>query len=142
MMSAAAVTPRIRLMAVCDGVRESKTESGVYHPRGVRHSIVADGFPHVPARLRLFLHLSSPRPGMHPGYVRVVNDRTDKAIFHGNLTPTPAFDGDHAIRAASIGLGGAFQEEGGYTVQVWFFQDQGNDVLKGEASFSVVSEDT
>ena len=124
-MSPAAVTPRIRLMAVCDGVRESKTESGVFHLRGVRHTIVADGFPFVPARLCLFLHLSSPRPGMYPGYARVIDDHTDKAIFYGNLTPTPAFDGDHPIRAASIRLRGAFPEEGGYTVQVWFFQDRG-----------------
>src|SRR6266446_115762 len=113
-------------MTVCDSARKSDIESGVYHLRGVRHTIVADGFPFVPARLRLFLHLSSPRPGMYPGYVRVVNDRTDKAIFHGNLTPTPTFDGDHPIRAASIRLGGAFPEAGGYTVQVWFFQGQGN----------------
>ncbi len=61
-MSAAAVTPRIRLMAVCDGVRESKNEAGVFHLRGVRQEIAASGFPFAPPRLWLFLVLSSPRP--------------------------------------------------------------------------------
>jgi hypothetical protein len=32
----AALTPRVWLMAVCDRVRESTTEGGVYHLRGVR----------------------------------------------------------------------------------------------------------
>jgi len=33
---AAALTPRVRLVTVCDRVRESLTEAGLYHLRGVR----------------------------------------------------------------------------------------------------------
>jgi len=40
MMTAAALTPRVRLMAVCDGVRESKTEAGAFHLTGVRQVIM------------------------------------------------------------------------------------------------------
>jgi hypothetical protein len=46
-MAAAALTPRVRLMAACDHVRESTTEAGVYHLRGVRQGIVAQVFPFV-----------------------------------------------------------------------------------------------
>ena len=44
-MAAAALTPRVRLAIVCDRVRESVTEAGVYHLRGVRQQIVAPAFP-------------------------------------------------------------------------------------------------
>jgi hypothetical protein len=35
---------------------------------------------------------------------------------------------------------GSFPEEGRYAVQVWFFQEQGSDVLKGELPFSILKE--
>jgi hypothetical protein len=41
-MAAAVLTPRVRLMTVCDRVRESATEAGVYHLRGVRQRILGD----------------------------------------------------------------------------------------------------
>jgi hypothetical protein len=41
-MAAAALTPRVRIMAICDGVRESKTEAGVFHLKGVRQWMIAD----------------------------------------------------------------------------------------------------
>jgi hypothetical protein len=40
-MAVAVLTPRIRLMTVCDGVRESKTEAGVFHARV--HNMDDDG---------------------------------------------------------------------------------------------------
>jgi hypothetical protein len=140
-MSAAALTPRIRLMAVCDGVRESKIEFGVFHLRGVREEIAADRFPFVPSRLWFFLTLSSPRPGAFPGYVRVINDRTDKAIFFGKLTPPPVFVAGRRTATTRMRLRCVFPEEGRYTIQVWFFQERSPDVQKGEMSFSVIRED-
>src|SRR6266404_3403758 len=38
-MAAAALTPRVRIMAVCDRVRESKSEAGVFDLKGVRQVI-------------------------------------------------------------------------------------------------------
>ncbi len=65
-MAAAALTPRVRLATICDRARESLTEAGVYHLRGVRQMIVAQALPFAAYRLWLFLVLSSPRPGTVP----------------------------------------------------------------------------
>ena len=96
-MAAAALTPRVRMMAICDGVRESRYEAGVFHLKGVRQGMTADVFPFVPARLRLFLVLSSPRAGEFPCYVRVINDRTDRTVFYTNIDPRPTFGVDGGL---------------------------------------------
>jgi hypothetical protein len=139
-MSAAALMPRIRLMAICDGVRESKTEAGVYHLKGLRQRIIAPAFPFAPARLWLFLVFSSIRTGEFPGYVLVIDDRTDKTIFFGNLTPPPTFEAGVETVVNEMRLKCSFSQPGRYTVQVWFFQEQGRDVLKGELTFTVSPE--
>src|SRR5260370_38017854 len=130
-MAAAVLTPRVRLMAICDGVRESRREAGVFHLKGVRHEISAPAFPFAPSQLWLFLILSSPRPGEFPGYVVVVHDRTDKTIFFANLEPRPTFGASDDVLPGQSQLRCVFPEEGRFTVQVWFFQEQGSDVLKG-----------
>lgn len=137
-MAAAALTPRIRLMAICDGVRESRTEAGI-PLESVRQEITAQGFPFLP-RIWLFLLLSSPRPDVFPGYVRVVNDNNEKVIFYGHLEPTPKFESDDRLEAASIRINSSFPESGRYIVQVCFFQEKGSDVVKGELPFSVLEE--
>jgi len=137
-MAAAILTPRVRLMTVCDRVRESNTEAGVYHLRGVRQRIVPSAFPFVASRLWLFLVLSSHRSGTYPGYIRVLNERTDKAVFFAHLAPHPRFEDNDQILAAVARLKCSFPQAGRYTVQVWFYQEQGSDVLKGELQFAVV----
>jgi hypothetical protein len=127
-------------MAVCDRARESITEAGVYHLRGVRQSIVARVFPFVAFRLWLFLVLTSPRPGNYPGYIRVLDDGTDKAIFFAHLAPDPSFEEQKQTLAAVARLRCAFPHAGRYTVQVWFYQAHGIDVLKGELPFAVAWE--
>ncbi|HYV35728.1 MAG TPA: hypothetical protein VE988_08495 [Gemmataceae bacterium] len=138
-MAAAALTPRVRIMTICDGVRESKTEAGVFHLKGVRQGIVAEAFPFKPSGLWLFLMLSSPQAGEFPGHVRVVNDQTDKTVFFGHLNPNPRFDHAHEMVSGFIRLNCAFPLEGRYTVQIWFFREQEPDVLKGELPFFVES---
>jgi hypothetical protein len=139
-MAAAALTPRIRLMAICDGVRESKKEAGVFHVKGLRQQLVAQTFPFTPSRLWLFLLFSSTRPGEFPGYVLVIHDRTDKTILYGQLTPPPTFEANVEILANVTRLKCSFPQPGRYTVQIWFFQEQGRDVLKGELPFTVSQE--
>src|SRR5262245_41020519 len=139
-MPAAALTPRVRMMAICDGVRESKFEAGVFDLKGVRQGISADAFPFVPARLWLFFVLSSPRPGEFPGYIKVTNDRTDKAVLYGHIWPRPAFGSDGGMLMKRTRIACAFPEEGWYTVQIWFFQEHGGDVLKGEMPLHITSE--
>jgi hypothetical protein len=139
-MAGAVLTPRVRLMTVCDRVRESNTEPGVYHLRGVRQSIVVQVFPFVAFRLWVFLVLSSHRPGTYPGYIRVLDDGTDKAIFFAHLVPHPRFEGNDQTLAAVARLRCSFPRAGRYTIQVWFYQEQGSDVLKGELPLSVAKE--
>ena len=139
-MAAAVVTPRIRLMTVCDGVRESKTEAGVYHVKGLRQRIVAHAFPFAPSRLWLFLVFSSRRPGEYPGYIRVLDDTTDKAIFFGPLAPAPTFGANDETLVNVARLKCSFPHPGRYTDQIWFFQEQGHDILKGELPFTLSQE--
>jgi hypothetical protein len=72
----------------------------------------------------------------------VINDRTDRTIFHGQLEPRPTFEANEQVVAARAQIRCSFPEEGRYTVQVWFFQEQGSDVLQGEMPFSVAIEGT
>ena len=139
-MAAAALAPRVRLATVCDRVRESLTEAGVYHLRGVRQRIAATAFPFVASRLWLFLVLSSPRPRTYPGYIRVIDAGTDRAIFFAHLAPHPRFEANEDVLAAAARLRCSFPHAGRYTVQVWFYQEQGSDVLKAELPFSVAEE--
>jgi hypothetical protein len=139
-MAAAALTPRVRLATVCDRVRESVTEAGVYHLRGVRQRALAPAFPFAASRLWLFLVLSSHRPGTYPGYVRVIDEGTDKAIFFAHLAPHPRFEADDDALGGAARLKCSFPHAGRYTVQVWFYQEQGSDVLKAELPFSVAKE--
>lgn len=139
-MDAAVLTPRVRLMTVCDGVRESTTEAGVYHLRGVRQRIRVPAFPFVAFRLWCFLVLSCYRPGEYPGYIRVIDDENDKAIFFAKLAPHPLFEGNDQTLAVVARLRCSFPHAGRYIIQVWFYQEQGSDVLKGEQPFIVTNE--
>jgi hypothetical protein len=139
-MAAAAMTPRVRLATVCDRVRESLTEVGVYHLRGVRQRIMAPAFPFAASRLWLFLVLSSHRPGTYPGSVRVIDEGTDKAIFFAHLAPHPRFEASDDTLAAAARLRCSFPHAGRYGVQVWFNQEQGSDVLKAELPLAVITE--
>jgi hypothetical protein len=121
-MAAAALTPRVRMMAICDGVRESKTEADVFHLKGVRQGLTAGAFPFIPERLWLFLVLSSPRAGEFPGNVVVINDRTEKIVFYSHFEPKPIFADDRGLFAWRGPIRCRFPEEGQYTVQVWFFR--------------------
>jgi hypothetical protein len=140
-MVAAALTPRVRIMAICNRVRESTIEAGVFDLKGVRQGITASAFPFVPERLWLFVLLSSPRAGEFPCYVRVINEQTDRAVFYSYMEPRPEFDAHGGVSVHRVPLQFAFPEAGLYTVQVCFFQKERSDVLKGEMPFTVASGD-
>lgn len=138
---AAALTPRVRIMVICDAVRKSKTEPDVFTLKGVRQACRTRRLPFA-SRLSAYVLLSCSRGGIYPAYIRVVNDRTDRAVFQGNLSPHPEFDADGALLPLSIPMSCMFPEPGSYSVQFWFFQKLGMDVLKGEMPFFVaVDED-
>jgi hypothetical protein len=139
-MAATALTPRVRIMAICDRVRESKIETDVFNLIGVRQGIMADGFPFVPSRLWVFVLLSSPRGGEFPAYIAVVNDTTNKVVFYAHLKPKPTFGADGGLWAIRARIRCSFPEAGHYSFQIWFFQEQGSDVVKGEVPFVVTTE--
>jgi hypothetical protein len=87
---ATAVAPRVQTLVVCDGIRASGREENVFHLRGARSHVLAAKFP-LRHRLRLFLVLSSPRPGRFPSHVKVMDDGTDQAVFYGQVDPAPVF---------------------------------------------------
>ena len=136
-MAAAVLTPRVRLMTICDRVRESKIEEGVFDVKGLRQRIVSQTFPFLPSRLWLFLVFSSPRAGVFPSYVLVIDEETDKTIFYCPLAPPPRFGASDETVIGLAPLNCSFPHEGRYTIQFWFFQDEGHDVLRGEIPFSV-----
>jgi hypothetical protein len=86
------------------------------------------------------LVLSSHRSGTYHGYIRVLNDRTDKAIFFAHLVPDPRFEDNDETLAAVARLRCSFPHAGRYTVRVWFYQERGSDVLKSELPFAVTKE--
>jgi hypothetical protein len=136
----AALIPRVQTLVVCDSVRPSRLEEGVFHLRGARCHVYIDAFP-IRTRLRLFTILSSPRRGRFPGYVKVIDDHTDKAVFYGQIEPTLEFDVATDILPLFVPLNVNFPRAGRYTMQVWFFQEGFADVLKMEQSFRVLRSD-
>src|SRR6266404_2659509 len=142
-MPGAALTPRVRLMALCDAVKASRLEAGVFDLRGVRNYISAASFPSVPRRLWLYLLLSSPRKGRYPGYVRVIEDQvgeTGKTILFSKIEPAPVFQEDDEFLPVPVRLTCEFPHPGRYIIQVWFFQEETPDVIKAEQLFDVLQE--
>ena len=135
-----ALTPRVRTLVVCDGIRASRIEANVYHLRGARTHIFAEAFP-VRRRLRLFLILSSPRPGRFPSYVKVVDDETYQVVFYGQVDPSPLFPDAEDLLPLDLPIRVRFPRAGRYTLQLWFFQETTDDVLKMEQPFYVLASE-
>jgi hypothetical protein len=134
---AAALTPRVRVLLICDGIRESEVEEGVFHLRGARSYMRADSLP-LRRRLRLFLVLSSPRPGRFPAYVKVIDEQADRTVYYGAIDPAPQFDGDTDVLPLHQTIRIRFPQAGRYRLEIWFFQETDPDVLKMEQSFDVL----
>jgi hypothetical protein len=138
-MSAAALTPRVRLLVLCDEVVESEIEQGVFTLEGVRQQLGGGPFP-LRAPMSLFLVLFSARKGVYRGNVVIVHIRTDKSLRY--LKFQVEFDEDHQDLPLCINLGWCeFSEAGPYAVQVWFSPGEGQDVLKGELPFHLLEHE-
>jgi len=79
----------------------------------------------------------SPRPGRFPGYIKVINEHTDHAVFYGQMDPTPLFPDAGDLLPLDLPINIHFPEAGRYTIQIWFFQETTADVLKMEQQFFV-----
>jgi hypothetical protein len=132
-MSAAALTPRVRILVVCDEVAASETEAGVFTLEGVRQHFTAASFP-CAFRPNLFLLLSSPRKGTYPGKVLLIHERTDHAIRYVRFPA--AFEEDNELLPLYLDVGDCeCPEPGLYTFQVWFTAANGEEALKAEHPF-------
>ena len=74
------VLPRVQAMVVCDAIKESEEEGGVYHLGGVRSALIVPSFPALRPRLSVLAQISG-----HSGTVslRIVVNRveTDETVF-------------------------------------------------------------
>jgi hypothetical protein len=134
----AAVTPRVRTIVICDDVSASVTEPDVFTLEGVRLQLLASAFPHS-TDLCVYLLLSSARKGTYSGKIRIVNERTGKAIRYAKLLAQ--FDDDAELAPLSVEIGRCvFPEAGEYSLEVHFSTRDG-DALKGEHPFRVVADE-
>ena len=135
-----ALMPRVRVLMLCDGIRASRIEENVFTLRGARYLVYADSFP-LRRRLQMFLLLSSPRRGRFPGDVQVVEDETDRVVFHAHLDPMPEFREDEEHLPLTMPLNIRFPRAGRYTVRIQFFQETASDIVKMEQPFFVVEQE-
>lgn len=138
-MAAAAVTPRVRMIVICDEVSASETEDGVFNLEGVRQYFRAATFPWR-ADLCVLLLLSSARKGRYPGTIRVVRDQDERVIRLVNFTTT--FRIDNEFLFVPLGIDSCvFPKPGRYTFQVSFSSRGGEEALKGEYPFALISDE-
>src|SRR5262249_44647307 len=139
-MPAAALTPRMRIMVLCEEVVPSEIESGVFNLEGVRQHLFARAFP-CRCSLSLFLGLSSTRKGRFQGKVLLVDDNDPEARSLRYVKFLVTFEADNEQVSFFVALGQCvFPKPGSYSFQVWFSAKNSNDVLKAEHSFTVLEE--
>jgi hypothetical protein len=138
-MAAAALTPRVRTIVICDNVSASLTEDGVFTLEGVRLGLQAASFPWR-AALSLFLLLSSPRKGKFVGKVLVVSEQTDRAIRYVKFSAV--FREDNELLPLYVEVGDCvFPEAGRYNFEIYFSVRDGGETLKGEHPLTVLARE-
>jgi hypothetical protein len=137
-MSAAALTPRIRIMAVCDEAIRSEIEDEVFTLEGVRQDLSASSFPCLHS-LSLYLLLLSARKGTWSGKVEVIDFDETRILRHTKFTV--AFPQDNGWLPLVVDLGECvFPEAGQYAVKGFLSTRSGAEALKGELPFLVLDQ--
>jgi hypothetical protein len=137
-MSAAAVTPNVKGILVCDDVFGSDIEENVMDLEGVRHVIAEPSFPCGP-RIFLFLHLECARAGTFNGNIRFVHDETGREARRRHFMVMFRERGEN-ISQAWLLEDCLFRRPVVYNIEVWFWASEGREVLKGERSFRLIEE--
>jgi hypothetical protein len=138
-MAAAAVTPRVRTIVICDDVLTSFTETSVFTLEGVRLHLEATFFPYR-AELNVYLLLSSPRKGKYSGKILIVNERNDKPIRYVKFVAV--FHDENELLPVYVGVGDClFPEAGLYSFEISFTARNGDEALKGEHPFTILSHE-
>jgi hypothetical protein len=122
---------------ICDDISVSPTENGVFTLEGVRQHLEAAYFPWC-ARLSLFLLLFSPRKGKYSGKILIVNERSERPIRYVKFLAT--FQQVNELLPLYVEVGECvFSEAGPYSFEIYFSARGGDEVLKGEHPFTVLS---
>lgn len=126
----AALTPRVRILAVCDEAHTSRFEIGVCSLEGVRFELRAPTFP-FRRSLSVYMLLSSPREGVFPCKVKVID--VAETLLVSEKPIRVAFDEENEPVPLVVDCPEcAFPAPGIYVVQVLFTGQDGVEVLKGE----------
>ena len=133
-----ALTPRVRTIVVCDDVSASLTENRVFTLEGVRFEILVPALP-CRAPLHVFLVLSSPRKGIFPGKILLVNERDEKLVRYAKFVAE--FEHENQLVPHGIDIGDVvFPNSGQYRFEVYFAM-RGTEVLKGEHPLTIISDE-
>jgi hypothetical protein len=139
-MAIVALTPRVRVLVVCDEVIPSDLEAGVFHLEGVRQYRRA-GAASFQAPLSLFLVLSCPRRGDYPGWIVLIEEDTELTV--SSFEFTASLEEDNELLPLSVDLGEwPSLEPGRFRFEVWLSDRRGGFALKAECPFFILpSED-
>ncbi len=140
-MAAAAITPRVRILALCDEVLPSDLEIDVFTLEAVRQHVIAERFPWL-CRLCVYLLLSSARKGNYPSKLLVVDNNHPERRVVRYLKHSVVFREDNEHLAHILAIENiAFPQAGHYTFEVWFEARDGTEALKGEHPFRVLENE-
>jgi hypothetical protein len=134
-MSAAALTPRVRIMVICDDVIPSEIEDRVFTLESVRQQRWTEFLPYL-GDLSVFLVLSSPRQGDFVGLLLIRNDR-------GGIIQScrfvVSFQEEYDLLPVVVEMGSCeFAELGRYQFEAWFVDSSGQHAQKGELPFFIL----
>lgn len=134
-MAAAALTPRIRTIVICDDIAVSLTDDDVLTLEGVRLGLETSVLP-CRVALNVYLLLSSPRGGRFDGKLMIVNERTGRAVRYVKYTAT--IRGINQLLPLTIDVGEClFPEAGQYSFEFFFAARDSGEALKGEHPFFI-----
>src|SRR5437016_419399 len=123
-MAAAALTPRVRIMVVCDEATASDTEDGVFALEGVRQRIQPRSLP-CRQDLQVYLLLGCPRRGRYAGTVGVVSSQTERTVRWAPFDVTFGEASDLLPVIVDV-FNCPFPEAGAYTFEIWFTTRSGD----------------
>ncbi len=129
------VLPRVQAMVVCDAIRESDDEIGVYHLGGVRTSLEVPAFPALCPRLAVFVQMSGHR-GEAACSVGVRHAATDEIVYQTKPKPIAFLDPTLVVPAVFRLRNCVFPAAGLYYIGILHEKK-----LIGERRFQVREED-
>jgi hypothetical protein len=136
-MAVAAITPRVRIMAICDEVLPSDIETDVYTIEGVRQHLTADSFPAI-SHLCVYMLLSSSRKGNFQGQIKIIDEQSNRRVIRYCKFSARFREDNETITKVVAIEDIRFREPGFYTFEVWFEVRAGTEVCKGELPFQVL----